>query len=342
MIPIDGSYGEGGGQIIRTSLALSAITGKECYIENIRKKRKRSGLLRQHATAVKAAATICGADVPEELFGLEELHFKPTTIASGNYTFTIGSAGSTGLVLQTVLPILLYGKEKSTITIEGGTHNQKSPSYDFLGNSFFPCLRDMGITIESELEEYGFYPAGGGKVTFSITPIDTLQEVHYDKRKQRSGTFRSTVFLSNLPIEIATEQRKLLMAQLHLTNKECCIDNVPSRGPGNVATITLEDQGRYSVFTSFGERGKSSRLVVRSCREEAEHFYRSEASVNEYLADQLLVPMALAGGGSFYCNTPSEHTNTNIEIIKKFLPVEISLIEKGNDLYYCTIEKKDR
>jgi len=164
-IIIDGSEGEGGGQVLRTSLSLSAITGKPVRIENVRGKRKKPGLFRQHLTAFKAAAEICDATMEGAELGSPEIAFNPGEIKGGDYDFSIGSAGATNLVAQTILPILAHAPTESTIKITGGTHNHWAPTFDFLDQAFLPQFRKMGGRASLELGAYGFYPAGGGSIT---------------------------------------------------------------------------------------------------------------------------------------------------------------------------------
>ena len=169
-IIIDGSEGEGGGQVLRTSLSLSAITDKPVRIENVRGKRKKPGLFRQHLTAFKAAAEICDARVEGAELKSSEIAFHPGKIKGGEYRFDIGTAGATNLVAQTVLPILTHADTKSTVTITGGTHNQWAPTFDFLNQAFLPQFRKMGGRATAEIHAYGFYPAGGGSVTLHVKP----------------------------------------------------------------------------------------------------------------------------------------------------------------------------
>ena len=178
MIEIDGSFGEGGGQIIRTALGLSLATGKSFTISNIRSKRRNPGLLRQHLTAVNAAVSVGKANVQGNEINSKEIVFEPTGIFPGKYLFDIGSAGSASLVMQTVLPALAFAKEESEITIIGGTHNPMAPPFDFVKETFFPVLQKMGLGCNFELEAYGFYPAGGGRVRVTMGAPTRIQPIH--------------------------------------------------------------------------------------------------------------------------------------------------------------------
>src|SRR5262245_55571056 len=182
MITIDGSFGEGGGQILRTSLALSLVTGKPFRIENIRAGRKNPGLLRQHLTAVNAAASIGQAEITGASIGSTLLTIAPSKITHGNYHFAVGTAGSSTLVLQTVLPALLIADGPTRLTIEGGTHNPFAPPFDFLARAFLPLLTRMGVNVNANLDRYGFYPAGGGRIEITISPTGKLLPLVLESR----------------------------------------------------------------------------------------------------------------------------------------------------------------
>jgi RNA 3'-terminal phosphate cyclase (ATP) len=182
---IDGSEGEGGGQVLRSSLSLSMITGRPFKIKNIRSGRKKPGLMRQHLTCVKAAAEICNAKINSAELGSQELFFIPGEVKAGRYHFPIGTAGSTNLVAQTVIPALMLGDAPSKILLEGGTHNVHAPTFDFLQHSFLPILKKMGVEVKANLHSHGFYPAGGGKVEFEIQPVQKLKALELLERGKR-------------------------------------------------------------------------------------------------------------------------------------------------------------
>lgn len=199
---IDGSQGEGGGQVLRTSLALSMVTGRPFRIEGIRAGRANPGLLRQHLTGVRAAAEISGAKVQGAELGSKQLTFEPGEVRAGDYQFSIGTAGSTTLVLQTILPALLAAKGRSTMVLEGGTHNPAAPPFDFLQRVFLPLVNRMGPRVSVELERHGFFPAGGGCFRVVVDPVEKLQPLELLTRGEiRRRTCR--VLLSNLPRTIA-------------------------------------------------------------------------------------------------------------------------------------------
>lgn len=338
MITIDGSFGEGGGQILRTSLALSLVTGQPFRIEKIRAGRKNPGLLRQHLTAVKAAQRIGQATVEGDSIGSTHLSFTPGDITPGEYAFAVGTAGSTTLVLQTVLPALLRANNESRLTLEGGTHNPFAPPFNFLVKAFLPLLNRMGVRVEATLARYGFYPAGGGKVEIRITPTSKLAPFELLERGEIIGR-RARALVANLPRAIAEREVKVIGQKLNWSAEWLRIEEVKnSNGPGNLVSVEIESANVAEVFTGFGERGVAAEAVAIKAIQEARRYLASDAAVGEYLADQLLIPLALAGGGAFTTVAPSRHTTTNIEIIRKFLPVAVRCEETGNRVWQISIQ----
>jgi RNA 3'-terminal phosphate cyclase (ATP) len=340
VIAIDGSFGEGGGQILRTSLALSLVTGKPFRIEKIRAGRKTPGLLRQHLTAVNAAARIGGAEVTGATIGSQQLTFAPHIIASGTYAFAVGTAGSATLVLQTILPALLLASGPSALTLEGGTHNPFAPPFDFLAKAFLPLVNRMGPKVSAKLERPGFYPAGGGRFTVEIEPVAALNRLDLPGRGEILAR-RARAAVANLPRKIA-ERELAVIEQKMSWNKDWLrvetVDN--SRGPGNTVSIEIESEHVTEVFTGFGERGVTAEAVAEQAVQSARRYLASGAAVGEYLADQLLVPMALAGGGSFTTVPLTRHSTTNIEVIKKFLDLDVEASAVTNKMW--NVEVKER
>jgi len=323
MLTIDGSFGEGGGQILRTALALSLVTAKPFRIENIRARRKNPGLLRQHLTAVNAAAEISRAEVTGAAIGSCELTFAPGSVVAGDYAFAVGTAGSTTLVLQTVLPALLTAEGKSRLILEGGTHNPFAPPFDFLEKAFLPLVNRTGPLVTAELERPGFYPAGGGRIRVTIEPAAELGRLDLPSRGEVRGR-RARAVVANLPISIAERELKVIARKMSWPRESMEAESVEgSPGPGNVVTIEVECEQVTEVFTGFGERGLRSEAVAEKAVQQARRYVGSEAAVGEYLADQLLIPMAMAGGGSFTTLPLSRHATTNSEVIGKFLEVAI-------------------
>lgn len=330
LIIIDGSEGEGGGQILRSALALSAVTGKPFRIVDIRARRSRPGLLRQHLTAVQAAATISGAQVSGAQLRSSALEFRPGTITHGEHAFAVGTAGSTTLVFQTVLWPLLATPGRSRITFEGGTHNPMAPPFEFMQRVFIPRLHALGLQIEATLLQPGFYPAGGGQFVVELEggrtpkPLELLTRGNIVRREARA-------LLANLPTSIGMRELAVVERELGWTrHEECRTLQVGGRGPGNALCLIVEtDNGTAEVVSGFGEKGVNAELVAeRACRE-LQRWLDADVPVGEHFADQLLIPMALAArdgeASMFVSTTPSQHTRTNAEIIARFLPVEFAI-----------------
>ena len=332
---IDGSMGEGGGQILRTSLALSCITGRHLHIDNIRAARRKPGLARQHLSCVQAACEISRGRSEGAALGSQVLDFKPRCIRSGDFSFRIGSAGSASLVIQTVLPALFGADKPSTVTVTGGTHNPWAPPFDFLSETFLPAIATAGFGAKSRLVKHGFFPAGGGQITFAVQPCrqDPNQTIDLCEPPEVPEV-QVRIYTAKLPTHIAHRQEKLLcQSGLRIRNFEH-IDVTDSDGPGNCIMLRLCDSRRTTVFTAFGAKGKSSEKVVDEVARLASSFISSGAAVDRFLADQLLIYMAVSNsrlggekpaparaGGTYTTNDLSTHLTTNIETIKKFLPV---------------------
>jgi len=325
MILIDGSHGEGGGQVLRTSPALSLITGEPFRIDNIRAKRRAPGLLRQHLTAVNAATEVGGASVEGAVLGSKALTFIPQHIRAGAYSFAIGTAGSTMLVLQTILLPLALADDESLIELEGGTHNPAAPPFDFMQHAFLPLLKRMGASVEIELQRPGFYPAGGGKIHARITPAKRLARLELASRGAIVSR-RARAVVANLPYTIA--QREVQTVAQDLGWSDDCLQAhtlTGSHGPGNALSVIIESENVTDVFTAFGERGVPAEHVAHAAAAEAKQYIESDAAVGEHLADQLLLPMAVGEGGVFTATVVSGHATTNIEVIRKFVDVAIEV-----------------
>ena len=336
---IDGSEGEGGGQILRTSLALSLITGQPFRMERIRAKRQKPGLLRQHLTAVEAAKTVGCAEVEGAALNSQSLEFRPGPVTPGNYRFAVGTAGSATLVLQTVLPSLLTASGRSTLTLEGGTHNPLAPPFDFLARSFMPLIHRMGPGVELELKRPGFFPAGGGRFHARIEPVKRLSKLVVDERGSIRRR-RAQVWLSKLSAEIADRELAVVREELGWRVDECEVEVVAHpKGPGNALVIEIESEHVTGVFTGFGERRRPAEEVAREAIEAAKVWLNANVPVDEYLADQMLLPMDFAGGGSLRTTKPSLHSTTNAAVIQRFLSVPIQF-QQESDLAWSVIVGK--
>ena len=336
MIELDGAVGEGGGQILRSALTLSMITGQAFCIKNIRAGRKKPGLLRQHLVAVQAATQISDATVTGAQLGSQTLVFAPKAIKGGDYQFAIGSAGSCTLVLQTVMLALLHADGPSTVRVSGGTHNPMAPPAQFLQRAYIPLLRKMGADIDIELLRSGFYPAGGGCVVATIAPCPQLRQLTLMERGARVEGYAEGI-VAGLPASIALRELECVGLGMSWTGDQLRMRGLPGeQGPGNALLITLEYEHATEVFCAFGEKMVRAETVAKDAMHEARRYIVSQAAVGEHLADQLMLPMALAGGGSFTADVISQHAITNGEVIGRFLPVAIAL-EEGEQRSTCAV-----
>lgn len=323
MIEIDGSYGEGGGQILRTSLSLSCLFGKPFRIFDIRKARKKPGLMPQHLTAVRAAQMLSGAKVSGDRHGSTELIFSPGKIRGGHFSFDIGTAGSIALVLQTLFPALIFSGQKSRLIISGGTHVPFSPSIDYLRNIFALTLKKMGITLNLAIESYGFYPRGGGKVRAEIFPSTTVNPV---KVSERGKVIRLKGYsgVGNLPLSIAERQRNTFVEKVHeVLGKTFPIDievvDAPTPGQGTFLFAAAESEHCIAGFASLGERGKKAEVVGAEAAAELLDYFESGAALDHHLADQIALYLALAKGeSSFTTSKITSHLLTNLWAISLF------------------------
>ena len=329
VLEIDGSQGEGGGQVLRTCLALAMVSGRPVRIDNLRAGRARPGLMRQHLVAVQAAGSLCGARVEGAALGSRCLSFAPGPVQPGERTFSIGSAGSATLVLQTVLPPLLLASGPSRIVVEGGTHNPLAPPFHFLSQTFLPLVARMGPRVSARLERWGFYPAGGGRVVLDVEPVPALAPLHLESRGEARVSAARAV-LANLPAAIGEREVNVLRQRLGLDRHQARVEQVDSAGPGNVVMVEVDSGDHVEVFSACGERGLRAEEVAARAAAQVEAHLRSGAPVGEHLADQLLVPLALCGRGSFRTGRPSLHATTNLEVIRRFLEVPLACEPDGD------------
>lgn len=321
MIELDGVHG--GGQLLRTALSLSLCTGIGFTMQQIRAQRPRPGLMRQHLTAVNAAAEIGRARVHGAELGAAMLRFEPGTVEPGKYCFATGSAGSTTLVLQTVLPALWQCAGPSQLQLEGGTHNPLAPSADFIADSYLPTLRHLGIEATLELESYGFYPAGGGAIKVTVAPCAQLRQGAFHERGELVA-IEATALLSALSAGIGRRELEVVGECLGLPEDALHLRSVrPAHGPGNALLARVQHAAHIETFTAHGERGMPAEKVAERLADAVQVYLDSGACIGEHLADQLLLPMALAGGGEFTTTAPSDHLRSNAALIEKFLAVEI-------------------
>lgn len=325
MIRIDGSAGEGGGQVLRTALSLSAITGEAISLERIRVRRPRPGLMRQHLTCARAVAAICDGELTGAELTSQSLTLKPGRPHGGEYRFAIGSAGSVVLLAQAILPVLLFADGPSSVLLEGGTHVDKAPSYEFFERTFLPCVRRMGAEVESALEGIGFYPAGGGRMRLSVKPTRTWSQLTLTERGKLQGA-RVTAVGSGLNQAILDDELRLFQAGLgeDAPAFQSSRSMVMSPGSGNILLASLAYEQIEETFGTCGSYGVSRESVAKRTSDAVRSYLRQAAPVGPHLADQLLLPMALGAGGSFLTGRLTLHTETNLDILARFLDVTVT------------------
>ncbi len=329
MRTIDGAMGEGGGQVLRTSLALSLATGEAIELMNIRAGRRRPGLMRQHLCAVKLAAQIGDAEVSGAEPGSQSLSFRPRALKTGHFEISVGTAGSATLVLQTVLPALLTASGKTTLLLEGGTHNPLAPPFDFLARAFVPLINRMGAQVSVELLRPGFFPAGGGKLRVSIEPARALAPLVLRERGVivNKSACASVAGLNN---RIAWRELKALGQTLNWEDSRLRVDELPAEmGPGNVLHATVESEHVTEVFTGFGEPGVPAERIGERVAKEVLAYLAAGVPVGPMLADQLLLPIALAKSGTFRTVGLSRHARTQLVLLHELLGADFHIEESG-------------
>lgn len=319
MITIDGSEGEGGGQVLRNACALSLVTGEPFTIDKIRAKRDQPGLMRQHLTAIEAACAIGGADCEGLELGSNRIVFKPGSVSPGDYSFAVGTAGSTALVLQTVLVPLALADTPSKLVIEGGTHASMAPSFDFIQKCFLPVLARMGPNVSARIKRHGFFPRGGGRIEIDIDP-SPLRRIECIARGKLEAKAGMVVFASLGANKIPTRIRKAALKALPEWDEDMiAIRDLPAdQGPGVALTLEAAYEHVTEVVSGFGKLGLSAERIGQTAGKRMAGYQASGAFAGPYLQDQLLLPMAIAGGGSFTSVKISQHTRTAAEIIGLF------------------------
>lgn len=328
MIEIDGSEGEGGGQILRSALALSILTGKPFKLINIRANRAKSGLQPQHLMSVRAAGTISGAIYKGAAVGSAVLYFEPREVKPGKFTFSIGTAGSTTLVLHTIyLPLSLRGDAASEITITGGTHNQHAPCYHFLETTWAAYMARLGIRVELEIVRPGFYPRGGGEIRAVIHPCSRVKALTLTSCPPLTTAGGLSAY-AGLPESVGKRQARRLAVRLKAEGVEShiSIEEWQASNPGTVAAVIFRQAPVPPLFFGLGERGKPAESVADDAADEAIRFRDSGCPVDEHSADQLLLPLAFSPDASAYRTANvTRHLTTNIATVRKFVDRDISL-----------------
>jgi RNA 3'-terminal phosphate cyclase (ATP) len=331
MLIVNGAYGEGGGQILRTTLSLSALLKIPVRIESIRANRKKPGLMPQHLTAVKALQAICQARVEGAFIGSRALTFEPARPRAGEYHFDVGTAGAISLILQTLLLPLAFAGSESLIHLTGGTHVPWSPPIHYLEMVFLPVLLRIGVQVEINLIKWGWYPQGGGMIQARIKPAEKLKPLSLGQ-PWKPNRIKVICASSHLPGHIRERERHRV--EEHLRQKDLTADydltEGHSPGQGNMVFIAATGEAGSAGFTSMGQRGKKAELVAEEAVDTLLAFLESGASVEEHLADQLVPYLALAEGPSeILIQKISSHLETNLWVVRHFFQEEIKLGEEG-------------
>jgi RNA 3'-terminal phosphate cyclase (ATP) len=386
LIEIDGSSGEGGGQILRTSLALALVTGRPLRIARIRAGRSKPGLAAQHLQAVEAARAICNGRVEGAELGSQEIVLEPGDVVPGQYRFEIGTAGATSLVLHTLYVPLALAGGPSELVIRGGTHVAWSPSFHYLRDHWRPALALMGLDVELEIRKAGYYPKGGGEIVARISPRERLKAVKLardaappqaealrpdqdavapgedtaaarpdaprlagDAAMPRGRTAPSqaavTIVSTRLPSHVAERQSRTARGLLENAGLDAAvqIEEYDGPAPGTATHVRIPTGLSGGMFTSLGERGLPAEKVATRAAEQAIAFAAGDAAIDKYLADQLILPLALADGTSEYTTSEiTQHLVTNADVVAEFLPVDIDVVGQKGAPGRITITPADR
>jgi len=320
----------GGGQLLRSALTLSMCTGRAFRMRHIRAKRPKPGLMRQHLLCVQAAAAISNAKFTGAEIGSTAITFEPGTITAGAHHFAINTGGSTTLVLQTLLPALLQAGAPSTLRIMGGTHNPLAPPYEFIERCYLPILARMGVKATTTLERHGFMQAGGGILTATIHPLKKWKKLKLTERGELVS-LSGTVLHAHLPEGIISREIKAATDILGWPDDSISVRQqaTDSIGPGNAILLEAVFANITVISTGVAVIGKSSESVAAGAAKGLRGYLASPAPFGVHLADQLLLPIALAGGGLLHTRAITDHTRTNIALIEQFLPVRFHLTEPG-------------
>ena len=339
IVTIDGSEHGGGGQVLRTALSLAMVTGEAFSIRNIRASRRKPGLMRQHLMVINACASICDAELSGATIGSAELTFTPGKPKGGDYDFAVGTAGSTTLIAQTLIPALMLAGKPSTLTIRGGTHNMLAPPHECLERSFLPILGKMGVTVAASLHDYGFEPAGGGKITLNIKPVKKLRPLELMTRGKQKRLYAEALS-AYIDVKIAKRELAAVRELMQWPEEALHIREVKNAScTGNALLLTMEHEHHTEVAVRFGRHGTTAVTVAQEACAEAKDYLGSDAAIGVHLADQALLPMALAGEGNFTTLAPSQKTRTNMHVIRQFIQCPIELSE-GNNCWLVTIGKR--
>lgn len=324
---IDGAQGEGGGQMLRTALVMSVVTGRPFTMVNVRAKRHQPGLRRQHLTCLKAVAEICGAEVEGLAVGACRVDFRPGAPRAGHYRFEVGTAGSVTLLAQTVLPVLLCAEGPSEVTLTGGTHVPMAPTWEFFEQTYLPQLRKMGVEAEARLVRHGFYPAGGGEVRLSIRPWRRATPLSLCERGPE-GAGHVEVLIAHLAADIAETEASRVCLGLPTLALSARVGAPASLGPGNACLLRLPFEHVTQVFSAIGTCGKSRNAVANTVIHQTKAYLKARSAADVCLSDQLLLPLVMAAErlpagapvwGTFTMpRRHSAHFDTNWAVLRGF------------------------
>ncbi len=339
MITIDGSEGEGGGQVLRYSAALSLITGEPFTITNIRGGRAKPGMMRQHATAIEAAALIGSAEVSGLAVGSDTMTFRPGAVVPGEYHFAVGTAGSTGLVLQTILAPLMLADGPSRVVIEGGTHAMAAPPFEFIAHTLLPIIARMGPQVTVTLERHGFYPRGGGRIVIDFVPAP-LRPIDCVERGTLV-TCKAEALVAGIPFEVADRELAAMRKVLADWPPEVFQPrHLPAdHGPGNALLVTAGFEHVTEVVSGFGKMGVPAEKIGKTAAKRMAGYLASGAFAGPYLQDQLLLPFALARQGAFTTVKISQHTRTAMDLIERFTGTGFRITERADKAWQVEVAR---
>jgi RNA 3'-phosphate cyclase len=330
MIEIDGSHGEGGGQILRTSIALSAVTGREVRVTNVRVNRPKPGLAPSHITSIEAVAKICDADVDNLFPGSKDIVFKPRQLTGGDFEFDVGTAGSISLMIQSCLIPAALSKSRMSLTFKGGTDVRWSPPIDFMRLVHLPLLAKFGPACYLDIDARGFYPEGGGLVRLEVSPVPRLLPVSLVEQGKLEGV-TGVAFAQNLPDHVATRMKHSAAKKL-LDIPDVKIETQLSKGPSTGAGIVLAAETRETVLaaSALGKRGVKAESLGEGCAADLLETISSGATVDENMLDQIIPYMALAGPGcAVLAEEMTRHAETNLWVTERFLGERFTKSQKG-------------
>lgn len=332
LVELDGSVGEGGGQILRTALTLSLLTQRPFHIQKIRANRPNPGLAHQHLMAVKAALAISESTARRAELQSQDLYFQPGPVKAGSYVISVPTAGAMTLVLQTIFLPLCLQPQPSHLEFQGGTHVPWAPAFEYLSEVWVPTLKRLGIEMTLYMDKAGYYPKGGGRFIADIRGEAKLSSLDLEQR-QALQSLETIAVLTDIPETVATREWKALAQAIaplhrHIPLKKT-LHTYSSPGPGNALFLIARFENSVAGFDALGEKRKPSEDVANEVARQFQEFMTTTSAIDVHLADQILLPLAIAPASSRYSVAKIEdHLTTNAQIIQEFLPVKIEI--QGN------------